>query len=385
MLLNQDLIAFNDDGRIASRPERQAAFTGQWETPELAKAVKAPLSLTSVPARTSTQTGALTSSNTQGQGTLQTGTLTSPNTQGQGTFEATLIQALQNAFSRNPATAQTASPTTTVNVVNPLAQQAAKLPPAQSEAAARAAIAAGNTSFDQPGIRNIDIANIMSDIAAGGNNPLTMSSGELDRIVAAGKPAYERSIADPLMAYNAEFKSFLPRALAAGLSPQQAVEKFGKDKVDYFGTAPRYSSANDAMSQVQGYIAARRAGNAGDMAKYEGRAQLLGINPRDFMGMVEAYAPDLFTEQASSDFYNRYYNPNTRLSDGLPGQLTFEGTSGWNWLKAQKEKYGLTNDQIAYAIGVEPSEVKKYLGMAEGGAVQSHFTGGGALSNYIGG
>ena len=369
MLLNQDLIALNDDGRIASRPERQAAFTGQWETPELAKAVSAPLSLTSVPARTSTQTGALTSSNTQGQ----------------GTFEATLIQALQNAFSRNPATAQTASPTTTVNVVNPLAQQAAKLPPAQSEAAARAAIAAGNTSFDQPGIRNIDIANIMSDIAAGGNNPLTMSSGELDRIVAAGKPAYERSIADPLMAYNSEFESFLPRAVAAGLSPQQAVEKFGKDKVDWFGTAPRYSSANDAMSQVQGYIAARRAGNAGEMAKYEGRAQLLGINPTDFGGMVRAYAPDLFTEQASSDFYNRYYNPNTRLSDGLPGQLTFEGTSGWNWLKAQKEKYGLTNDQIGYAIGVEPSEVKKYLGMAEGGTVQSHFTGGGALSNYIGG
>ena len=198
--------------------------------------------------------------------------------------------------------------------------------------------------------------------ATGAVNPAqAQSRAELDALIAANAPARERALADPLSAYNSEFQAqFLPRALEAGLTAQQALEKFAQDKTAAFGTSVRYPSNNTVMPQLQGFINAVNSGNAGDATKFASRAGMLGVGYNDFLDMAEAASPGI-----GSTMYKKFYDPNSEFSKqgktfwpDLANLFQGGSPNPWSVIREIKPKTGLTDEQIGYALGITGDDVK---------------------------
>lgn len=138
---------------------------------------------------------------------------------------------------------------------------------------------------------------------------------------------------------------------------------------------------NTLMTQ---YLNSLESGDVGNAFAARNRMLSLGVNPQNLDRAKEILRPGI-----NDKAYYQYYDPSNPQAKGLPVDIAGKGSDfSWPFIASQKEKYGLTNDQIAYALGMSPEEVKRALppGAASGGYMPggiAMLARGGSGSRYL--
>lgn len=222
-------------------------------------------------------------------------------------------------------------------------------------------------------------------------------------VPAAGTPeraAYEQRLASQMT--PAEFDALKANpfsvlspsfgaALQANLAGQEELRRLGmtsqfgtnlsstatpQDIQNYFTalqierpTGGQITENRDLNTLMTRYLDSLESGDVGGAFAARNRMLSLGVNPQNLDTAKEILRPGI-----SDKAYYQYYDPSNPQAQGLPIDIAGKGSDfSWEFIASQKQKYGLTDDQIAYALGMSPEEVKRSLplGAAHGGAMPS--------------
>lgn len=146
----------------------------------------------------------------------------------------------------------------------------------------------------------------------------------------------------------------------------------------------------DLRTLMSQYLNSLESGDVGGAFMARNRLRTLGVGPDVLNSAREILRPGI-----NDKAYYNFYDPSNPKAQGLPMDLEGlfapgGGGDPWAVVAQQKEKYGLTDDQIAYALGISPEDVKRALpkppGAASGGYMPSGIAmlaGGGSGSRYL--
>jgi len=273
-------------------------------------------------------------------------------------------------------------------------QQVQAPAPAPAPAAASAAPAAGFSAFS-PQVQAIldrprptvqqEIARLsvpsMEDTKARGAFEQKLASQVTPRAFTELK-ASPTSVLNP--AFNAQVEANLRGR--AELERQGTPSVFGSTfagksaDIDPFLTAleierpmgGQITENRDLNALLNEYMTSALAGNTSRAQGAFARMNTLGLSGDSIRGMVRTLDPEF-----DDKIYNMNFDPITKTIKGPLGYQGFEqyfspGSGGWKNIAQDKARYGYTDEDIAYGLGLSTKEVKDALaaastGMARGG------------------
>lgn len=117
----------------------------------------------------------------------------------------------------------------------------------------------------------------------------------------------------------------------------------------------------DALpSLVNQYMEAVRSGDRAAAVVAQTKASRAGLSGGDLQSVTSSLDPKF-----SSNVYTKYYDPSTRQDAYGPSvdlsQAFQSGSSGWTVAKTYAERYGMTPEQVADALGVDVNAAKQSL------------------------
>jgi hypothetical protein len=119
----------------------------------------------------------------------------------------------------------------------------------------------------------------------------------------------------------------------------------------------------DLNALLNEYMTSALAGNTSRAQGAFARMNTLGLSSDSIRGMVNTLDPEF-----NDKIYNMNFDPVTKTAKGPLGYQGFEsyfapggGGSGWNMIALDKARYGYTDEDIAYGLGMSVKDVQDAL------------------------